>query len=1120
MNCKSVLSLMLALLLATVASLPLMAQSLTSGDISGIVTDPSGAVVPNANVTVKSSETGATVTVTTNAQGVYRASLLKPGPYTVSISASGFRAADHHATVAIGQVATVNVTMSLGQESTTVEVSSEAPVIQTENADLSTNFNEKQVSLLPNPGNDLSFIAQTAPGVVMNTQAGQGNFSANGLPGTSNLFTVNGQNENDPFLNLNNSGATNLLLGSNDVREATVTTNGYSGQYGTLAGANVNYVTKSGTNSYHGNAIYYWNGSALNANSFFNNFNGAPKPFVNANQWAASFGGPIRKDKTFFFVDTEGLRFLLPTSVNATIPTPQFATATLNHLQSVSPASVPFYQNIFNLYQNAPGANRAQPLTGGSLGCGDLQDPASGLGVNVACGQQFTSTVGQLSTEWLLTGRIDQNIGNNDRLFGHFRTDHGFQASVTDVVSPLFNLGSNQPQYEGQLSETHSIGATMVNQFIMSGSWYSAIFNYKDLPAALRAMPLRIGFAGGVFSSLGRFQSAVPQGRNVTQYQFVDDFSATRGNHAWKVGVNFRRNDVSDYDPGIGSIGAANGTSLSDFFNGNATVYSQSFPSKLRQPIALYSLGFYGQDEWRIKPSLKLTFSLRADHFSNPVCQTDCFSRLTGDFFSISHDPNQPYNQAIVTGQHQALADYTKIEWQPRFGFTWNPFGLQTTVIRGGFGIFNDSFPGVIADTLLANAPQQVGFVIPGGPLSPDVGGNVQQQAAQNNAAFQSAFANGGTLASIQQQVPTFSPPSFATVASRIRNPRYQEWNLQLEQGIGQKTSVSLNYVGNHGIHETVQNPSVNAFCDATCLGPNGLNAPAGTTQFVGLPTVQPDPRFSSVTEISSSAVSNYNGVTASLVHRSTNLTVQANYTWSHALDEISNGGILQFGASTNFTFANPLDPFNIKRLNYGNADYDTRHYFSFSYVYTVPYKWGPKALLGGWTVSGTMFARTGLPYTVYDGNTFGTLNAFGYGFPNLPFSPSIAANIVGNPSHTCNSDAVTKPCLNAADFAPALTGFSNQRRNQFYGPGFFNTDLQLSKAFKIPKWEGAQFSIGANFFNILNHPHFDQPTGDITSGQFGTIVLPVNSPTSIYGAFLGADASPRLVQIQGKLTF
>ena len=181
---------------------------------------------------------------------------------------------------------------------------------------------------MPNPGNDLSYIAQSAPGVVQNTQGGNGNFSAYGLPATSNLFTLNGQNENDPFLNLNNSGATNLLLGNNDVREATVVTNGYSGQYGTLAGANVNYVTKSGSNSFHGNALYWWNGSALNANSFFNNQNGAPKPFDNANQWAASFGGPIKKNKTFFFIDTEGLRFVLPTSTNVRVPSPQFEAAT------------------------------------------------------------------------------------------------------------------------------------------------------------------------------------------------------------------------------------------------------------------------------------------------------------------------------------------------------------------------------------------------------------------------------------------------------------------------------------------------------------------------------------------------------------------------------------------------------------------------------------------------------------------------------------------------------------------------------------------------------------------------------------------------------------------------
>ena len=419
-----------------------------------------------------------------------------------------------------------------------------------------------------------------------------------GLPATSNLFTLNGQNENDPFLNLNNSGATNLLLGNNDVREATVVTNGYSGQYGTLAGANVNYVTKSGSNSFHGNALYWWNGSALNANSFFNNQNGMPRPFDNANQWAASFGGPIKKGKTFFFIDTEGLRFVLPTSTNVRVPSPQFEAATIANLGTVSPGSVPFYNSrLWSLQQCA----RRQPSDSNcrtTWGVAGLPTPLADLASPQPCALAFNSTVGQLSTEYLVTARIDQNIGNNDRLFGHFRTDHGSQATLTDAISPLFNLGSTQPQYEGQLEETHTLGANAVNQFIASGQWYSATFNVPDLQAALQAQPFRLAFAGGAFTSLGREINTVPQGRNVTQYQFGDDFSITKGNHSLKLGLTFRRNDITDFDPGIGSVGASEGTTLDNFFGGIGGTYFQSFPSQPSQPIALYALGFYGQDEW------------------------------------------------------------------------------------------------------------------------------------------------------------------------------------------------------------------------------------------------------------------------------------------------------------------------------------------------------------------------------------------------------------------------------------------------------------------------------------------------------------------------------------------
>ncbi|MGA8621919.1 MAG: TonB-dependent receptor [Candidatus Sulfotelmatobacter sp.] len=1106
----SVVMLWLTVLVAS--TLQVKAQSVTSGDIVGVVADPSGAVLPNVSVALKSDAKGNTQVQSTNSHGTYRFSLLAPGSYTVSVAAPGFQEAMKSGVVTIGQATTLNIVLSLGGATSTVEVTSDAPLLQTENADVSTSFSQTQISQVPNPGNDLSYVAQTAPGVIQNTQGGNGNFSAYGLPATSNLFTLNGQNENDPFLNLNNSGATNLLLGNNDVQEATVVTNGYSGEYGTLAGANVNYVTKSGGNSFHGNALYWWNGDVLNANSYFNNQNGTPRPFVNANQWAASIGGPIKKDKTFFFVDTEGLRFVLPTSTNVRIPSSQFETATLANLENVSPASVPFYQQLFNLYNNAPGASRAaNTLPGG--GCGSFSLPGGG-----PCALQFNSTVGQLSTEWLLAARVDQNLGNNDRLFGQFRTDHGFQATVTDAISPLFNLGSRQPQYEGQLEETHSLGANAVNQFIASGQYYSALFDLNNLQAAQQALPFRVGFSGTAFSPLGRFLGIVPQGRNVSQYQFVDDFSIAKGNHSLKFGISFRRNNIGDFDPGIGSIGASNSTTLSSFFNGDGGVYFQSFPSQSRQPVALYDLGFYGQDEWHIKPNLKLTFSLRGEHFSDPVCQTNCFAHFGGDFLNISHDPNQPYNQAIESGEHQVLPNYTAVEWLPRFGFSWTPFGLKSTVVRGGFGLFADSFPGNIADQLLSNPPLQVGFNIADGPLSPDVANNQAQLAAQSNAAFRAAFASGGTLASIQNSVPGFTPPTFNTVASRIQNPRYQEWNLELQQLLGQKTSLTLNYVGNHGVHEVVQNPGLNGFCDQSCLTALNNGNPPTVSQFGSLPTSALDPRFSTVTETSSSGDSNFNGLTVSVARHTTNLTVQGNYTWSHAQDDVSNGGLLNFNATTNSSILAPIDPFNLRRFNYGNSDYDTRHYLSVNYVYNVPHKFGPSALLEGWTVAGTVFARSGLPFTVVDSNTYGILNGENYG---IAATSSVPAQVLGG-GRACTSQAANPatPCLLASDFAFATTGFGEQRRNQFTGPKFFNTDFSVTKMFKVPHWESAHFGVGAQFFNIFNHPHFDQPDADIASQTFGRIINPVASPTSIFGSFLGADASPRLVQLHATFTF
>ncbi len=294
----------------------LVAQSLVSGDLTGTVTDPSGAVVPGAIVTLKNTANGQTHTTSSNSRGAYRFSLLPPGGYVVSASAQGFSKAETTAQINVGLATVADLKLAVGSSSQTVEVTSTAPLVQADNAELSTNFSQNMVDNMPNGGNDLTYIAQTAPGVNMNTGGGYGNFQTAGLPATSNVFTVNGENQMDPYLNLNNSGATNLMLGKNAVQEATVISNAYGGQYGQQAGIQVSYVTKSGTNAFHGNAQYWWTGSSVQANSWFAGQQSPipATPFTNNNQWAASIGGPIKKNKLFFFLDYEGISYIVPST--------------------------------------------------------------------------------------------------------------------------------------------------------------------------------------------------------------------------------------------------------------------------------------------------------------------------------------------------------------------------------------------------------------------------------------------------------------------------------------------------------------------------------------------------------------------------------------------------------------------------------------------------------------------------------------------------------------------------------------------------------------------------------------------------------------------------------------
>lgn len=509
-------------------------QSTTSGYVTGSVTDASKALIKGAAVKLENTGTSLSLTATSGDDGAYHFDFVPPGNYKLRVEANGFNPWEQTLTVTVGQSATANAQLSIASSATTVQVAAGEAQIETEDGNVSTNFNEKQIQYVPNPGQDSTYVAQVAPGVVMNTQAGGGNFSSFGLPGYSNMFTINGMDYLNSFGDNNKSGATNNSLGANEMQSATVVNNGYSGNYGRLVGSNVNFVTKSGANQVHGNAIYEWNGSSLNANNFFNNRNDTPRPFDNVNQWAASIGGPIWKDRTFFFVNNEGLRIVLPTSTSANIPSPQFEAATLANLQLVNPGSVAFYQKIFALYNGAPGAARAtNSLTYGGCGSAAFEQTIGG-----PCALQFQATPGNFTGEWLVSWRIDQILSSKDQVYLHIFTDHGVQATNTDVINQVFNATSPQPEWQGQLNETHSFQSRAVNQFIAAFQWSGILFGPANYPAALAAFPAKLTFSDGSLHYLGQNQ-ADPVGRHITQYQFVDDFSKTFGKHTLKAGVDF-----------------------------------------------------------------------------------------------------------------------------------------------------------------------------------------------------------------------------------------------------------------------------------------------------------------------------------------------------------------------------------------------------------------------------------------------------------------------------------------------------------------------------------------------------------------------------------------------------
>lgn len=1118
--------LMLFLLAAVPAA---HSQTMTTGDIVGTVTDATGAVVPNAKVTVRFVDTNESRSVVSSPSGEYRFSLMQPGDYLVTGEATGLKSRAEKFTLLVGQETAINLKLEVKGTTEVVEVQAQASILQTENANQASGFNTAQVIQLPAGGGDITTLAYTVPGIIQGK--GSDTFITNGIPGAANLFTLNGSDDMDPYLNINNSGASNNLLGANEVAEASVVLNAFSADFGRMAGAQVNYVGKTGTNTFHGNLFHNYNDKIFNANSWSNNRAGLQEPRSDSHNFGGSFGGPILKNKLFFFFNYESLQYALPTSGTVRIPSPQMQTYALAH---VDPAADTLYQDAFALWNGASGAKNAVPVTNGSgplqdsnghLGCGigtfwnaNIAAPGGGVfGTTVPCSYAFAENASELNKESLVTIRGDYNINDKQKISARYNYDWGIQATGPSFISPLFNSQSNQPSDQGQLTYTYIISPTLVNNFIGSASWYTAIFGVADFSKTTAAMPETISVGDAGWTSVG---ASFPNGRNVGQAQLVDDLTWIHGQHSLKGGINYRFDKITDTSIASSSYkGSYSFSDLTDFTTGqvNATglgdTFSQSFPDIFAAHIRMSSLGAYVQDEWKARRDLTLTLGMRIEHDGNPACVDNCFARMNTQFGMPGYvgGSNVPYNQTITTGLHNEYQSLESIVWEPRFGFAWK--ADSKTVVRGGIGLFATLFSGSSAANIFSNAPSKfspsVHFGEVGLPTDPNSSAYAAY-AAYNT--FTTGFGAGDNLTGIQNALGkiAFSAPSYYSYPNNYVAPKTTEWSVEVERTLDAHDVLAVTYVGNHGHGQTINNNWANAFL----LLSNGTNKYYGTN-FGGatpLPDAAPDPRFLTVNQELTAGYSNYDAMTVQIRHSMKwGFQGQFGWTWSHALQD-----------------GTVYNPYNL-HFGYGNASYDARHTFVSDLIWTEPHRFSNgilRAALGGWTYGMKFYVYGGFPFSGSDSKIAAQINSGGGTGSLLPeaIDPNIKRTctaVVGTSTPPCYTPSQFETYNNTSGVAtPVQTDFGETGPNTFRGPGYFDIDTQLTKKFFIK--EKYAFEIGAQAYNTLNHPNFSNPSASVTAGStMGTTGSNVAPTTSPYGSFQGASlVSGRILLVTARFSF
>jgi hypothetical protein len=1090
-NCRLVACILAAAVFVCLILVPKNVRAQVAGaTLSGTVTDSTGSVVPKAQISIKNMATGVVHTLTTNEDGIYTAPNLLPGTYAVTAGATGFNTeVQPSLTLVVGAAQILNFTMKVGSIAEKIEVTGEAPTVQLATSEVSAVVDSNTVRELPLNGRSWTDLATLQPGVTaIQTQPtfavgpdrGNRGFGAqvsiSGARPQQNNYRLDGVSIND-YAN----GAPGSVLGGNlgvdAIQEFSVLTSNYSAEYGKTSGGVVNAISRSGTNGIRGSAYEFLRNSALDARNYFD---GPRTPPFRRNQFGAAIGGPIRKDRTFFFADYEGIRQSKGIPVQLTVPSLNarnglLADGTVVNVDSKVKPYLAFY-----------------PLP---------NDNSSGdTGT-------FTGSIQQRIREDFVQGRVDHRLSENDSIFGTYIFDRT-PYEAPDPFSVVL-LGNQTKRQIVAIEEAHIFSSNASNS-VRFGFNRNAVYNDKTLSAILplaadlslgadpgRAAP-QISIGGGIDVFNGGVGANPTYFYYWNSFQGYDDALFVKGKHSIKIGAAVERmqlnftvlkdpngifNFAALFDPDPGPTHSSFLTNHpSRFLTGDASTLT---PRYLRQTL----FGLYIQDDWRLLPNLILNLGLRWEMTTVPT-------ELNGKLVNLPNitDP--------ITNAHFGspfFSNPTLRNLEPRVGFAWDPFGNAKTAVRGGFGMF-DVLPLPYQFTLLTS--QAFPFFKDGVVTSNTAGNPLSQGDFGPFASFppgQGAFNKLGD-ASFQG----------VFIDQHPKRNYVMQWTFNVQHAVTPSLTAMVGYVGSRGVHQPFREDDFNMVL------PN--KTPAGLYVWPfnpadGTPLNPINTNFGSVRGIMYGSNSHYHGLVTSLEKRlSHGVQLKGSFTWSKSID--NNSATLAGDAFGNSISS--LDWFD-KSLTRSLSDFNIGRVLVIEGNWLVPY---PKSLSGftawgakGWELGVIYKASGGVPFTPTwgtDGDPLGKNSSDPYAFPNRSHGPGCGTAVnPGNPQHYLKTECFSVPtaasqgfydtyCNSfAAPFPQCFNLRGNSGRNSVIGPGTSNLDFSIFKNNYIPRIsERFNLQFRAEIFNILNHANFAVP------------VLPTNTDIFDSGGNLNRDSA------------